>query len=140
MVFTSGADGVHIGRDDGDVRDVREMLPDGMILGVSATDYGETVNLSKTDADYLGVGPIFPTISKDDATPAIGLEELARICGNTRKPIVAIGGINETNLQHVIDAGAKGAAVISAVTHSPDVAAATSRLRSLWGQIGRHAW
>lgn len=127
-----GADGVHIGRTDGDVRMVKPSLPPDMILGVSATDYREAVRLSTTDADYLGVGPIFPTISKDDATPAIGPDELASICRNIRKPVVAIGGINRNNLRRIIDAGAAGAAVISAVTHAPDMLAAVADLKSLW--------
>lgn len=127
-----GADGVHIGRSDGDVREIRKALPTGMILGVSATNYLEALELNATDADYLGVGPIFPTGSKDDAAPAIGLEELARIHRDMNKPVVAIGGINRENLRRVIEAGAAGAAVISAVTHAPDMVAAVAELRDVW--------
>lgn len=127
-----GADGVHIGRGDGEVCSVRKSLPSDMLLGVSATDYRECMTLSATGADYLGVGPIFPTISKDDATPAIGPEELARICHDISKPVVAIGGINEGNLKGIIAAGAAGAAVISAVTHSADMPAAVGRLKDIW--------
>lgn len=132
-----GADGVHIGRTDGDARAVKKILPDGMILGVSATDYQESVDLGTTDAAYLGVGPIFATISKDDASPAIGSTALVRICRDLRKPVVAIGGINEDNLRNVIEAGAAGVAVISAVTHAADMRAAVSRLRSIWDQAVR---
>lgn len=130
-----GADGVHIGRNDGDVRAIKQSLPPGMLLGVSATDYGEAVSLDTTSADYLGVGPVFPTGSKDDATPAMGLEELARICRNVRKPVVAIGGINKSNLGRIIDAGAAGAAVISAVTHAPEMSAAVTDLKNIWAMV-----
>ena len=127
-----GADGVHIGRNDGDVRAVRISLRAGMTLGVSATDYREAVSLDTTEADYLGVGPIFPTGSKDDASSPIGLEELARICRDIKKPVVAIGGVNEQNLRGIIEAGAAGAAVISAVTHAVDMPVAVGRLKSIW--------
>ena len=103
-----------------------------MTLGVSATDYREAVSLDTTEADYLGVGPIFPTGSKDDASSPIGLEELARICRDIKKPVVAIGGVNEQNLRGIIEAGAAGAAVISAVTHAVDMPVAVGRLKSIW--------
>jgi thiamine-phosphate pyrophosphorylase len=127
-----GADGIHIGRSDGDVREIRKALPAGMILGVSVTNYLEALEMDATDADYLGVGPIFPTGSKDDAAPAIGLEELARIHRDVNKPLIAIGGINQGNLRRVIEAGAAGAAVISAVTHAPGMVAAVAELRDVW--------
>ena len=88
--------------------------------------------MNATDADYLGVGPIFPTGSKDDAAPAIGIEELARIRRDVNKPLVAIGGINRDNLRRVIESGAAGAAVISAVTRAPDMVAAVAELRGVW--------
>jgi len=127
-----GADGVHIGRNDGNVRDIRKALPAGMVLGVSVTNYLEAIEMNATDADYLGVGPIFPTGSKDDAAPAIGVEELARIRRNVNKPLVAIGGMNQENLRRVIEAGAAGAAVMSAVTRAPDMARAVAELRGVW--------
>ncbi len=127
-----GADGAHIGQSDGNVCDIRKALPAGMILGVSVTNYLEALEMNATGADYLGVGPIFPTGSKDDAAPAIGVERLARICRDVNKPLVAIGGINRQNLRRVIEAGAVGAAVISAVTHAPDMVAAVAELRGVW--------
>lgn len=131
-----GADGVHIGREDRDVSAVRSTLPPGMILGVSATDYHEALSLDATEADYLGVGPIFPTHSKVDATPSIGLDELARICRRVEKPVVAIGGIDEHNVRNVVAARVAGTAVISAVTSAADMPAAVGRLKSIWEQVG----
>lgn len=134
IAIAVGAAGVHIGQNDGDARTVRRALPPGMILGVSATNYREAVALDATDIDYLGVGPIFPTLSKDDATTAIGMEELARICRDVAKPAVAIGGINKSNLRDIINAGAAGAAVISAVTRARDMSAAVGGLRNIWNR------
>jgi len=134
VAIAVGADGVHIGRDDGNVYDIRSGLPAGMMLGVSATSYFEAVGMNATGADYIGVGPVFPTAGKGDAAPPIGLDELGRICRDCRKLIVAIGGINRDNLRRVIDAGAAGAAVISAVTQAPDMAAAVAELRGIWQQ------
>jgi thiamine-phosphate pyrophosphorylase len=67
-----GVDGIHIGHNDGNVYDIRRGLPPEMILGVSATNYFEAVEMSATGADYIGVGPIFPTGSKADAAPRLG--------------------------------------------------------------------
>jgi thiamine-phosphate diphosphorylase len=92
--------------------------------------------MSLCGADYLGVGPIFPTGSKPDATPPIGLTELARICREVRLPVVAIGGINAKNLRQVIEAGAAGAAVVAAVAEAPDMPAAVAELRSIWEKCG----
>lgn len=136
IAIAIGAEGVHIGRNDGDVSVVKSTLPPGMILGVSAIDYREALSLDATEADYLGVGPIFPSNSKEDATPPIGLVELARICREVKKPVVAIGGINEHNAGSVVDAGASGTAVISAVTYAADMLVAVGRLKSIWEQAG----
>jgi thiamine-phosphate pyrophosphorylase len=127
-----GAEGVHVGRQDAQVRDVRLSVPANMIVGGSATNLVEALEVSEAGADYLGVGPVFPTGSKADATPPIGLEELAKICRAVRRPVVAIGGITRLNLKQVIEAGAAGAAVIAAVAEAPDMIAATAQLHSVW--------
>jgi thiamine-phosphate diphosphorylase len=126
------ADGVHIGHDDADVRRVRKLLPPAMIVGASATSYDEAIEMCQAGADYLGVGPVFATGSKEDASPAIGVNELARICRAVNRPVVAIGGINRNNLPLVIKAGAAGAAVIAAVAQAPDMEAAVVDLNWVW--------
>ena len=105
-----GADGVHLGREDAGAELARAR---GLLLGRSATSYDEAVTL---DADYLGVGPVWPTPSKDDAAEPLGLEELARICGAVAVPVVAIGGIDASNAGGCIHAGASGVAAIRAAT------------------------
>jgi thiamine-phosphate pyrophosphorylase len=127
-----GADGVHIGRGDGDARETARTLPAGMILGVSATSYEEAIALDGCGAHYLGVGPIFPTSTKEDATAPMGAAELCRICRDTRTPVVAIGGIDCERLPLVIAAGAAGAAAVSAVTRAADMTEATRELARLW--------
>lgn len=126
------ADGIHVGRQDRSISDIKRIVPPEMIIGVSATNYAEAVELRDSGADYLGVGPIFPTTSKDDATPAIGLQELARICHDVEIPVVAIGGITQANLGEIIASGAAGAAVIAAIASAPDMQAATTALRAKW--------
>jgi thiamine-phosphate pyrophosphorylase len=130
-----GADGVHVGRTDAAVRDIRRWLPPGMIIGVSATCYDEAIAACDAGADYLGVGPIFSTASKADAAPPLGLGELARVCGDVKLPVVAIGGVNVRNLKSIMEAGAAGAAVIAAVAEAADVAAATAELRMAWDAL-----
>jgi len=127
-----GADGVHIGHADADVTYVRKLLPPAMIVGASATSYDEAIEMCQAGADYLGVGPVFATGSKEDASPAIGVNELARICRAVDRPVVAIGGINRKNLPLVIKAGAAGAAVIAAVSQAADMEAAVVDLKWVW--------
>jgi thiamine-phosphate pyrophosphorylase len=132
IAIAIGAEGVHVGRHDAQVRDLRHSLPANMILGASATSLAEALEASDAGADYLGVGPVFPTGSKADATPPIGLDELAKICRAVRQPVVAIGGITRYNLKQVIEAGVTGSAVIAAVAEAPDMQRATAELASIW--------
>ncbi|MDT8068920.1 MAG: thiamine phosphate synthase [Terriglobia bacterium] len=136
VALAIGADGVHVGQHDLAFAEVKRISCPGMIIGISATDYSEAISLASSGADYLGVGPIFPTPSKADATPPIGLDELARICRDIRIPIVAIGGITESNLPQIINIGVAGAAVISAISSAPDMTAATAALLGVWSKVG----
>lgn len=132
IAIAIGAEGVHVGRHDAQVRDLRRALPANMLLGASATSLEEALAASDAGADYLGVGPIFPTGSKADATPPLGLDELANICRTVHPPVVAIGGINRHNLKQVIEAGVQGAAVIAAVAEASDMQRATAELAHIW--------
>lgn len=104
------ADGVHLGQSDPGAERARAA---GLLLGRSAVTFEQAV---EADADYLGVGPIWETPSKEDADPALGLDELARICAAVSVPVVAIGGIDAANAGACIRAGAAGVAVIRAAT------------------------
>ena len=109
-----GAVGVHLGQSDPGAGRARAA---GLLLGRSATTFAEAV---ETDADYLGVGPVWATPSKGDAAPPLGLEELARICAAVAAPVVAIGGVDATNAAACIRAGAAGVAAVRAAT-DPDL-------------------
>ena len=127
-----GADGVHIGSDDGDAQHIRATLPSHMIFGVSARCFDEALAMDRVGADYLGVGPIFPTLSKSDASQPMGMAELKRVIDAIRTPVMVIGGVNATTLPACIAAGVKGASVISAVTRAPEMTAATKELMQIW--------
>jgi thiamine-phosphate pyrophosphorylase len=106
-----GADGVHLGRDDdGAERAVAE----GLLLGCSAASVEEARAAEQLRAAYIGAGPVWPTPSKEDADPPIGLDGLAEICRAVSVPVVAIGGVDAGNAADCIRAGAAGVAVIRA--------------------------
>jgi thiamine-phosphate pyrophosphorylase len=114
VALALNAQGIHVGQSDLPARQVRNLISPEMILGVSALTADQAVKAQEDGADYLGVGPIFPTSSKPDADPAIGLAGLIKIKNAVRIPIIAIGGINKANALEVMRY-AEGIAVISAV-------------------------
>jgi thiamine-phosphate pyrophosphorylase len=132
VALISGADGAHVGQDDLPAREARRLLPRPAVLGVSAGTLEEAKRAVREGADYIGVGPIFPSATKPDAGAAIGVDALAAIARAVAVPVVAIGGINSDNVAQVIRAGAAGAAVVAAVVLAPDMAAAA---RALKGRI-----
>ncbi len=131
------ADGVHLGWEDLPPAEARRLLGPERVLGVSAGNLEEARAALAAGADYLGVGPIFPTRTKADAGEAIGLEGLRAIRALSPVPIVAIGGITAENAAAVIAAGADGVAVISAVLLAPDPTAAARRLRQVIDEARR---
>ncbi len=126
-----GAAGLHIGQNDMPVAEARIKLGQDKILGVSVSTVAEALTAQKDGADYLGVGPVFATNSKQDAGEPIGLERLREIAEAVSIPVIAIGGINTDNAASVIEAGAGGIAVISAVMAAENPREATRRLREL---------
>jgi thiamine-phosphate pyrophosphorylase len=125
------ADGVHLGQDDLRPRDARSVLGPDRIIGVSAGNAREYELVLEQGADYIGVGPVYPTGSKADAGSAIGPEGIAAMRALTDLPIVAIGGLSKSNVAPVIAAGADGVAVISAVVAQTDIADAARELRDV---------
>lgn len=132
IALLTDADGVHVGQSDISCRDVRKLLG-RKIIGVSASSVEEAQSAVLDGADYLGVGAIYPTLSKLDAD-LCGLGGLRQITESIDVPVVAIGGITLGNVMQVIGAGADGIAVVSAVMQATDVAAASAtflqRIRS----------
>ena len=112
-------DGVHVGQDDLSPESVRSIIGPGRWLGVSTHSPEQLQEADRTSADYLAIGPIFSTSSKDRPDPVVGLEGVCRARQLTRKPLVAIGGITRANAASVIAAGADSVAVISDLFREP---------------------
>lgn len=133
------ADGVHLGQQDIPIEVARRLLGSQRIIGVSATNLREAIEAEQQGADYLGVGPIFSTPSKDDAAKPMGLHGLRAIRRNVGIPLVAIGGICEENVDQVLRAGADGIAVISAIAGASDRKKAAQDLLDIIDQcLERH--
>ena len=113
------ADGVHVGQSDMAAGDVRKKLGADKIIGVSAQTVEQALLAEKAGADYLGVGAVFPTSSKDDANE-VTYETLKAICSAVSIPVVAIGGITQENVHRLAGSGICGAAVISAIYAEPN--------------------
>ncbi len=112
-------DGVHVGQDDLSPESARKVIGDRLWLGVSTHNAGQARAVAQTTADYIAIGPVFATASKENPDPVIGLEGVRRARELTRKPLVAIGGITRDNCRSVIDAGADSVAVISDLLPEP---------------------
>jgi thiamine-phosphate pyrophosphorylase len=128
LALALGADGVHVGQGDLPPEVARRLLGPDALLGLSITGPGDLATLDPAVVDYAGVGPIFPTGTKADATPALGLEELAQLRRLLPVPAVAIGGITVHNAADVIAAGADGVSVVSAICSADDCEVAASSL------------
>ena len=125
-----GADGVHVGQSDMQAQDVREKLGKNKIIGVSAQTVEQALLAQKHGADYLGVGAVFSTNSKDDAVN-VSHETLKAICEAVHIPVIAIGGIGKHNVMELSGSGIVGIAVISAIFAQPDIKAAAEELKGL---------
>ena len=124
------ADGVHVGQSDMETGSVREFLGSGKIVGVSAQTVEQALLAQARGAEYLGVGAVFPTGSKDDAED-VGIDTLKAICAAVNIPVIAIGGIGPQNVAKLNGCGICGIAVISAIFAQQDITAATKQLRTL---------
>ena len=122
------ADGVHVGQSDMEAGDVRKKIGDDKIIGVSAQTVEQAVLAEKHGADYLGVGAVFPTGSKDDAED-VSYDTLKAICEAVDIPVIAIGGITKDNIKDLAGSGICGIAVISAIFAQKDIEAATAELK-----------
>jgi thiamine-phosphate pyrophosphorylase len=115
VAVAAEADGVHLGQADFPIPMGRDILGENRIIGGSAATLKEAQKCLSEGADYVGFGPVFPTSSKDDAGPVSGIEVLKQVVEAISVPIIAIGGISAENTPDVLNAGAHGIAVISAV-------------------------
>ena len=130
------ADGVHVGQSDMEAGDVRALIGPDRILGVSAQTVEQAVLAEKRGADYLGVGAVFPTGSKDDADD-VSFETLKAICEAVSIPVVAIGGITAENTPQLAGSGICGIAVISAIYGQKDIYKAAASLKKITREMVR---
>ena len=119
LCLAAGFDGVHLGQDDLSPEAARSVIKEGKWIGISTHNLQQAIAADSTSADYIAIGPIFGTKSKERPDPVVGLEGLRKVRAATHKPLVAIGGITLSNGRSVIDAGADSVAVISCLLASP---------------------
>lgn len=129
VALAIGAAGVHLGQRDMGYASARRLLGPDAVIGLSVESAGQARAAESLDAAYLGVGPVFPTATKPDAAPALGLAGLAAVRAVSRHPLVAIGGIGAGNARQAVEAGADGVAVVSAICSADDPEAAARELR-----------
>ena len=123
----AGADGVHLGQEDGSLKEARALLGENAILGRSTHSRAQALEAEKEGFDYIGVGPIFETPTKP-GRPAVGLDLVRFASENISIPFVAIGGIHAANIEEVKNAGAKTVAVVRALMQSHDPRQTARRL------------
>ncbi len=121
-----GADGVHVGQSDMKAKDVRSIIGPNKILGVSTQTVEEAIEAEKAGADYLGVGAVFPTSTKD--ADVLSMQTLKEICSSVKIPVVAIGGISVENAEKLAGTGIAGISVVSAIFAQADIKKATAEL------------
>ncbi|WP_027430293.1 thiamine phosphate synthase [Lachnospira multipara] len=130
VAIKCGADGIHVGQDDMAAGRVRELVGDKMMIGVSAHSVKEAVEAVKNGADCLGVGAIFSTSTKKDAS-VLDLNVVSDICKAVSVPVVAIGGIKKDNISKLKGTGVDGVALVSAIFAADDIKAECEELRKL---------
>lgn len=129
-----GADGVHIGQSDMDVKAARKRIGENMLLGVSAQTAEQAVKAQQAGADYIGVGTVFPTSTKLDAD-FVSYDMLKEICDGVDIPVVAIGGISKDNIMLLSGSGVDGVAVVSAIFAADDIKRECKELYNLSKQM-----
>lgn len=134
IAIKSKADGIHVGQQDMAAKDVRKQLGDQMILGVSVETVEQAVAAEQAGADYLGVGAMFYTSTKNDAS-AVSYDTLKAICSSVSIPVVAIGGIKKENMQQLSGSGVDGVALVSAIFAADDIVSECRALRRLSEQM-----
>ena len=128
------ADGVHVGQSDLEAKNVRKLIGENKILGVSAHTVKQALKAQEGGADYIGVGAVFTTTTKGDAD-SVTFDMLKKICSAVSIPVVAIGGITKDNIMKLSGSGVDGVAVISAIFSRTDIEAATREIFELSNRI-----
>ncbi len=129
IAVAAGAHGVHLGQDDLPINEARKLAGRNAIIGISTHGREQAIAAQESGADYIGFGPIFATTTKD-AGSMQGTSRIAIVRQAVSIPVIAIGGINRSNVTAVMRAGASGAAVISAILSAPDINRAATEMLS----------
>ncbi|MEZ4647240.1 MAG: thiamine phosphate synthase [Candidatus Eisenbacteria bacterium] len=132
VAWTVDADGVHLGDDDLPLPSARSLLGPHRILGASADSIGDVLARAREGADYCGVGPVFPTSTKSDTGPVLGLDGLAAVVAASPIPLVAIGGITLDRIHDVARTGVAAVAIVSAICAAESPESATREAKALW--------
>ena len=135
VALASGAEGVHIGQEDMPYEIVRKLMGRKAIIGISVETWEDVAASQELEVNYIGVSPVFSTPTKTDTKGAWGLDGLAKIKAFSRHPLVAIGGLNESNIREVVKAGAQCVAVVSAICASPDPEAAAREINEIINSV-----
>ena len=134
VAIASNADGIHIGQEDMGLKDVRKIVGENMIIGISAHTVEEAKFAQENGADYIGIGAVFETSTKNDVD-VIPYEKVKSICDAVDMPKVAIGGINAENILKLKGSGIDGVAVVSAIFGAKDIGKATKELDTLVNEL-----
>ena len=123
VALLSGAAGVHLGQTDLPPAAARRILGPDRIIGFSTHNLEQAIEADSLPVDYIGVGPVFATSTKEDPDPVVGIDALAQICGAVRKPVVAVGGITLASARNVLATGAHSVAIIRDLLGQGEIAA-----------------
>ncbi len=131
IALACNAEGLHIGQSDMPYSIARKLMGKDKIIGLSVENVQDAIDANELDIDYIGISPVFNTATKTDTATALGLEGIREITRISRHPAVGIGGIHPANAREVIEAGADGISVVSAIMSAVNPKDAASQLRSI---------
>jgi len=132
VALACGAQGVHLGQSDMPVALARQLLPPGVFIGLSVENLADVTRAATQPADYLGISPVYATPTKTDTATPWGLAGVRQVRALSQLPLVAIGGIHHANAAEVLQAGADGLAVVSAICSAPDPQAAAQSFQPIF--------
>jgi len=130
LAMMTGADGIHVGQDDLPVPDIRRLVGEKMIIGLSTHSPEQAREAERIGVDYIGVGPIFRTTTKKDVCDPVGFQYLEYVVENIKIPFVAIGGIKESNVREISGRGAKCIAMVTEIVGAEDIKQKIANIRS----------
>jgi thiamine-phosphate pyrophosphorylase len=128
IALAAEADGVHLGQDDLPLAAAKKIAPE-LLIGVSTHSLEQALRAQKEGADYINIGPIFPTKTKEGASQFLGPEAISRIGARVHVPFTVMGGIDLSNIHQVLAQGARRVAMVTAITQAPDIAGTVKMLK-----------